>query len=435
MVWRDGRLERWLARCVRPASGRLVLAAVLAVLGGAAVAQARVDARSLNGKVLFGYQGWFRTPGDGSNAGWSHWSRGAPSPDTMAVDLYPDLSEFAPQDLCAIPGETIGAKPAYLFSSFNKNVVMRHFEWMRQYGLDGVLVQRFLTDIPGSRTQGDGVLKNIMAAAEKTGRTFAIEYDISGARADTLAETLQKDWSYLVRDLHVTDSPRYLHHQGKPVVSLWGMGLSDNSHPPSDTRAALALIRWFQEKAGVIYIGGTPAYWRSLNRDANPDPGWMGVYGAMDVVQPWSVGRYGDLAGVDRWKTEQLLPDLAATAQRHQLYMPVIFPGFSWHNLNPASPRNQIPRLKGEFLWRQAVNARAAGVRLLKIAMFDEVNEGTAMFKAAARRSDAPDQGYWLTLDADGGSLPSDWYLRLAGRITRAFHDNRPLPTTLPEAP
>jgi hypothetical protein len=54
--------------------------------------------------------------------------------------------------------------------------------------------------------------------------------------------------------------------------------------------------------------------------------------------------------------------------------------------------------------------------------MFDEVNEGTAIFKAAPRRQDAPDQGFWLTLDADGRELPSDWYLKLAGEITRMFH-------------
>jgi hypothetical protein len=58
----------------------------------------------------------------------------------------------------------------------------------------------------------------------------------------------------------------------------------------------------------------------------------------------------------------------------------------------------------------------------LKIAMFDEVNEGTAIFKAASKRRDAPDQGFWLTLDADGADLPSDWYLKLAGEITRMFH-------------
>jgi len=416
---------------------RAFLVMTMRTLANAAFAQGSVvDATSLDGKVLFGYQGWFRTPGDGANVGWSHWSRNSPpSPENITVDLYPDLTEFDPNDLAAIPGETIGGKPAYLFSSYNKNVVMKHFEWMKKYGLDGVLVQRFLSDIPGSRAQGDGVLKNIIAAAEKTGRTFAIEYDISGAHANTMADILQKDWNYLVNDLHVTASKRYLHHNGKPVVAVWGMGLSDRSHPPSDTAAAIALIKWFQDTAKTTYIGGTPSYWRLLNRDANPDPAWTAVYQTMDVIQPWSVGRYGDLAGVDRWKTEQLVPDLAATKEHKQLYMPVIFPGFSWHNLNPRSPENQIPRLKGEFLWRQAVNARAAGARMLKIAMFDEVNEGTAMFKAAPHRSDAPDQGFWLTLDADGGDLPSDWYLRLAGTITRAFHAEATLSPKVPTPP
>jgi hypothetical protein len=105
----------------------LIVTAILAACGIAG-AQGAVDASTLDGKVLFGYQGWFRTPGDGSNVGWSHWSRGIPSAASMTVDLYPDLNEFDPKDLCAIPGETIGTKPAYLFSSYNKSVVMKHFE-------------------------------------------------------------------------------------------------------------------------------------------------------------------------------------------------------------------------------------------------------------------------------------------------------------------
>jgi uncharacterized protein (TIGR03437 family) len=155
----------------------------------------------------------------------------------------------------------------------------------------------------------------------------------------------------------------------------------------------------------------------------------------MDAIQPWTVGRYSNLSGIDRWMTSQIQPDLAATAARSQLYMPVIFPGFSWYNLNRSSPQNQIPRSRGEFLWRQAYNARLAGARALKIAMFDEVNESTAMFKLASRRSEAPDQGYWLTLDADGYTLPSDWYLRLAGEIARAFRAPSPLAAALPARP
>lgn len=54
--------------------------------------------------------------------------------------------------------------------------------------------------------------------------------------------------------------------------------------------------------------------------------------------------------------------------------------------------------------------------------MFDELDEGTAVMKVASERSQAPDQGFWLTLDADGKALPSDWYLRVAREITRMFH-------------
>ena len=63
-----------------------------------------------------------------------------------------------------------------------------------------------------------------------------------------------------------------------------------------------------------------------------------------------------------------------------------------------------------------------AGVKVLKIAMFDEVDEGTAILKVVSSRKEAPDQGFWLTLDAYGAELPSDWYLRLAGEITRMFY-------------
>ena len=94
------------------------------------------------------------------------------------------------------------------------------------------------------------------------------------------------------------------------------------------------------------------------------------------------LGRYGTLAAVDKWKDDVLAADLKTAAANHQLYMPVVFPGFSWHNLKRTAKENQIPRLGGEFLWRQAYNAKMAGATVLKIAMFDEVDEGTAILKA-----------------------------------------------------
>jgi hypothetical protein len=408
---------------------------VLVLLFAACALQAAdaVDPSTLDGKVLIGYQGWFTCPQDGSNR-WTHWSRGVPAPETLTVEMYPDLSELDADERCEVPGMTIAGKQAYLFSSRNAKTVARHFRWMRDYGLDGVLVQRFVGSIRGSRAGGDVVLKNVMAAAKESGRTFAIEYDISGGKPDTFAQILKDDWTYLVDELKVTAHPNYQRHHGKPVVSVWGMGLSDGAaHPPADPKEAKDLIAWFKPKA--TYMGGTPSRWGTLTRDSRPDPAWAEVYAAMDVVQPWNVGRYGTLDLVDKWKDEIIVPDLKLAAKNGQLYMPVIFPGFSWSNLKRGAKANQIPRLRGEFLWRQAYNAKMAGAKTIKIAMFDEVDEGTAIFKVVSKRAQAPDQGFWLTLDADGADLPSDWYLRLAGEITKMFHGDLKPDPKLPSNP
>jgi hypothetical protein len=122
----------------------------------------RVDPSTLKGKVLMGYQGWFNCPGDGNpHNTWRSWSRSVPAEGTLTVDLYPDLTEFSPSELCAVPGMTIHGKPAYLYSAWNPKIVARHFDWMKNYGLDGVLVQRFVGSIADKRATGDVVLKNV----------------------------------------------------------------------------------------------------------------------------------------------------------------------------------------------------------------------------------------------------------------------------------
>jgi hypothetical protein len=418
------------------ASFALVL--MLTISPAALAAPGEVDASTLDKKVLLGYQGWFTCPEDGSGR-WTHWSRGVPTPDSLTIDMYPDLAEFDRDELCEIPAMTIGDKPAYFFSSRNTKTVNRHFRWMKEYGLDGVLVQRFVGEIRRKQTEGDVVLRNIIAAAAEHGRTFAIEYDISGGNRETFVQMLKDDWIYLVDELKVTSHPNYQRHNGKPVVSIWGMGLDDGpGHPPSDPQVAMDLIEWFkngaQEEYRVTYMGGTPSRWGTLTNDARKDPAWAAVYASMDVVQPWTIGRYATIDAADRWKESILIPDVGLTKANQQIYMPVIFPGFSWQNLKKSGKPNQIPRLGGEFLWRQAYNAKVAGANVLKIAMFDEVDEATAILKVASRRSEAPDQGFWLTLDADGQELPSDWYLRLAGEITRMFHGEVKPDVRLPQS-
>jgi hypothetical protein len=416
------------------AAGNAAAATDAAAAGDATAAV--VDATTLKGKVLFGYQGWFDCPMNGSGS-WIHWSRGVPTETNLTIDVYPDLREFKTADLCAAGSFQIGGKQAYLFSAKTAAIVDAHFKWMSEYGLDGVFVQRFVGETSGKRQSGDVVLKNVMKAAAAYGRVFAIEYDVSGASDAGFADAIKKDWAYLVDSLKVTSQPGYLREGGKPVVSVWGIGFTDN-HPPADPAAAAAFISWFKTGADAkyraYYMGGTPSWWRLLNQDARTDPAWKNVYKSMDAIQPWAVGRYGDDNGIESWRKNEMVPDLAETKANGNFYLPVAFPGFSWKNLN-AGPANQIPRKGGRFLWKQAMNAKNSGAEALKIAMFDEVDEGTAMFKIASKRTDAPDKGFWLTLDADGLDLPSDWYLRVAGEITKVFHGQKAATDSIPIRP
>ena len=345
------------------------LALIALFAGAVGVSADAPDPATLDRKVLLGYQGWFACPEDGGGR-WTHWSRGVPAPETLTVDMYPDLSEFDADELCEVPGMTIAGKPAYLFSSRNAKTVSRHFRWMKEYGLDGVLVQRFVGTIRSKRADGDTVLKHVMAAAAESGRTFAIEYDISGGNPETFVQTLKDDWVYLVDELKVTSHPNYQRHNGRPVVSIWGMGLDDGpGHPPADAQVAKDLIQWFksgapEERYHVTYMGGTPSRWGTLTADSRKDPAWAEVYAMMDVVQPWTVGRYANVESADRWKETMLIPDLKLAANQGQLYMPVVFPGFSWQNLkthrqtepDPAPPGRVpvAPGIQREDRWREA---------------------------------------------------------------------------------
>jgi hypothetical protein len=133
------------------------------------------------------------------------------------------------------------------------------------------------------------------------------------------------------------------------------------------------------------------------------------------------VGRYADQAGVKSFQTSQIAPDLAALQGTGVGFMPVVWPGFSWKNLQKNAPINQVPRHGGSFLWSQMFEAHQSGATMLYVAMFDEVDEGTAIFKAAATQSDVPTTGTFLSLDADGIACPSDRYLHVTAAGAKAL--------------
>ena len=409
-----------------PASGALEQA-----LAQAAARPETVDSTTIRDKLLFGYQGWFGCPDDGSPLGaWEHWfQRGAPaSAATLRVDMWPDVAELGSNERCATPLSLPDGRPAQVYSAFHAATVDRHFRWLREYDLAGVFLQRFTVrlDDPAVRGFRDAVARHVRAAAESHGRVFAIMYDISGQPRETVVDAMKRDWVRLVDTLRLTDSDRYLRHQGRPVLAIWGFGFTDRSATPAQ---AEELIDFFKNNPDPRYrvtlLGGVPSRWRTLTRDAQQDPEWARVYRSFDVLSPWTVGRFRDAHGIDRFYEDEVSKDLAETRRLGIEYMPVVYPGFSWHNMNPAAPFNPIPRRGGRFFWRQVQRAVRAHTTMLYAAMFDEVDEGTAMFKLAESRRDAPIERPIVTMDADGQQLPSDWYLRLAREAQRRLAGSR----------
>jgi hypothetical protein len=84
------------------------------------------------------------------------------------------------------------------------------------------------------------------------------------------------------------------------------------------------------------------------------------------------------------------------------------------------SQYNSIPRNRGDFLWKQIAGAKLSGAEALYVAMFDEIDEGTAIFKTANQR-DVPlnGDGKFIGIEDD---LETDYYLWLTGQGTRWFH-------------
>src|ERR1039458_6601661 len=173
-----------------------------------------VDATTLHKKVLVGYQGWFRAGGDGGTE-WDHWNRDWLTPprtnklDWITFEMWPDVSEYT--NKYAVPGFTYaGGAQAYLFSAQDQQTVDKHFDWMQEYGIDGVVVQRFVTQTPPDNIQSwkTNVLLHVRTAANRTGRAFMIQYDMSGANMNTLFSQLTNDWIYLVDNLHITQDAR-----------------------------------------------------------------------------------------------------------------------------------------------------------------------------------------------------------------------------------
>ena len=49
-----------------------------------------------------------------------------------------------------------------------------------------------------------------------------VRYDVSGVPAERIQDIIETDWTHLLREKRVLNSPNYLRENGKPVVAIWG---------------------------------------------------------------------------------------------------------------------------------------------------------------------------------------------------------------------
>jgi hypothetical protein len=388
-----------------------------------------VDVSTMEGKVLCGYQGWHGAEGDGMGRGWYHWDLdGQFKPGHCKFDLWPDMTELDADERYATAFRHADGRAAEVYSAFNRKTVLRHFRWMKEYGLDGVFVQRFVVEVshPKGLRQFNTVLSHCREGANLNGRTYAVMYDLSGL-GEKQIDKVMDDWKLLVDHMQITRDNAYLHHRGKPVVAVWGFGFSDGRK--YTLAEGLELVRFLKDDphyGGNTVMLGIPTFWRTMERDAVNDPALLELVGKADIVSPWTVGRYADISQAVSYAEKTLAPDLAWCRQRGKEYLPVVFPGFSWHNMFPKSPSNQIPRQGGKFLWAQYAAAKKAGCTMVFQAMFDEVDEGTAIYKCT---NDPPvGESKFITFEG----LPSDHYLKLVGAATKMIAGKQPLSERIP---
>ncbi len=329
------------------------------------------------------------------------------------------MSEYTPAELFPVPGFTYpGGGAAQLFSSDVARTVLRHFQWMEAWNIDGVGVQRFVVSLPNLPL--DRILTSVRQAANETGRVYYVEYDMSGMTEADIVPTMTADWQYLVDTLKITADSRYLHHNGLPVVGIFGF------YPSRFSSATANSILDIFGTAGPYqaFVEGAGDWtWRTTWASD-----WVTMLYRMGGWQPWNTGNETgatpEYASTGYWSADQ------TQLQAHNvMYVPQIYPGTSSVNRDQSAPGTGLPRLAGKVLWAQFATASAMGAVSSFLGMFDEVSEGTQIVKV----TNTPPTQSPYTVTYEG--MPSDAYLCFTSQGSQMLKGKIPSTTPLPNCP
>jgi hypothetical protein len=253
-------------------------------------------------------------------------------------------------------------------------------------------------------------------------------YDLSGLKTtgEDCSSVIQ-DWKELVDKLRITaqgTNQTYLYHRGKPLVTIWGVGFPDRGYNirKIGLEKLIDFLKNDPNYGGCSVMLGVPTIFRELKGDTVSDPYLHQIMAKADIIMPWMVGRFSSVkdGDLDRY-ADRVKEDILWCSKRNLDYAACVYPGFSWHNLAKSKKglsngvSNVIPRLKGRFYWNMISKAIEARSKMLYVAMFDEMDEGTAIFKCANQLPVNTGAAKFLSYEG----LPTDHYLWLTGQAGR----------------
>jgi glycoprotein endo-alpha-1,2-mannosidase len=389
------------------------------------------------GLSMAGYQGWFGTPNDGGTNSFRHYagSNGF-KPGSAKIEYWPDMREADADEICTTGFTFKDGLPATVFSSVNPKTVNRHFQWMKEYGIDGAFVQRFKSDF-GIRNTLDKVMLNALEGAEKNNRALAVMYDIGANIYENGTDTASvdstrtvhvnevfNDWKHLVDELGLTtrgDRQAYLYHHGKPLVALWGVGFPHRHNSTGlDMQFWIELVDKFQndpEYGGCSVLLGVPTYWLQGGNDCisgSEHTKMLDLIRNVDAIMPWHTSRFSRTDMATLYKS-LVKSDISWCNEANVDYAPCISPGIREKILQGNGYEKY--REGGYYFWDMAKAAIEAGSKLLYLGMFDEIDEGTQLHKI---NNNPPFYSNAVPF-ASYGSDPEDHYLWLSGEISRAL--------------
>ncbi len=378
------------------------------------------------GLVMTGYQGWFNTSGDGMGLDWTHYQlSGKFEPGCSSIDFWPEMDEYEKKYLTPFVYED--GSGAYVFSSADYSTTDLHFKWMQEYGIDGIFLQRIMESLATETKKADRaqITRNVMKASIKYDRVWCLMYAIAGLTSeeiwDMVTDLCEVESLYKISDLN--SNPNYLYHNGKPLLAIYGAGFSVKEEGGGFLSADLIELL---EESGILdkysIMLGVPYYWETLENDTTTDPELHELIKRCDIVLPWAVGRYSH-KNYDSEETDKIASNVAWCKNNDTDYAQLIFPGFSWGNLqSDYSLYDAFPRNSGDFMWTQIWGAYTQGVEMYYMAMFDEVDEGTAIFKCKTKGNlPLNGDGEFVGYDTD---IKSDHYMWLAGHAKKLLENS-----------